>query len=192
MLQTWIWAAHMTHPILWHCRYTNILNGLVLLSLWSCHLHSRDHSHTPCVYTRQHGKMRRLTLFGGGDELRDSLGYSMTVLAWFIHGSESLCTIWPTPDGAGNQLTGMGFVKDGDFIRDPNYSTSAAQTTGDEVIPYSNIHDTTSLKLIVVPSIGSNTSMKSSRTPAGRRCVLDAVLAESGGGRSDRWSAGPP
>ena len=57
---------------------------------WSFRPHSRDRSHTPCVYTRQHGKMRRLRLFGGGDESRDNLGYSMTVLAWFIHGSESL------------------------------------------------------------------------------------------------------
>jgi hypothetical protein len=57
---------------------------------WSCRLHSRDHPHTPCVYTRQLGKMRGLRLFGGGDELRDSLGYSMTVLAWFIHGSDSV------------------------------------------------------------------------------------------------------
>ncbi|KAH9971320.1 hypothetical protein BGW80DRAFT_1321707 [Lactifluus volemus] len=33
MLQTRIWMASMTHPILWHCRYTSILTGLVLLSL---------------------------------------------------------------------------------------------------------------------------------------------------------------
>jgi hypothetical protein len=55
--------------------------------------------------------MRRLRLFGGGDELRDSLGYSMTVLAWFIYGSKLLCAIWPTPGGIRNHLTGMALVR---------------------------------------------------------------------------------
>jgi hypothetical protein len=74
-------------------------------------LHSRDRPHTPCVYTRQHGKTRRPRLFGSGDESRDNPGYSMIVLAWFIHGSESPSTIWLKRDGTGNRLTGTTFVK---------------------------------------------------------------------------------
>ncbi|KAH9959534.1 hypothetical protein BGW80DRAFT_1367134 [Lactifluus volemus] len=51
MLQTWIWGASMTHPILWHCRYTNILNGLVLLSL----VRSRA---VPVYFIRSHAHLR--------------------------------------------------------------------------------------------------------------------------------------
>jgi hypothetical protein len=51
--------------------------------------------------------MRGLRLFGGGDELRDSLGYSMTVLAWFIYGSKLLCNLANT---RWNQK-GMAFVR---------------------------------------------------------------------------------
>ncbi|KAH9952869.1 hypothetical protein BGW80DRAFT_570485 [Lactifluus volemus] len=164
---------------------------------WSCRLHSRNHSHTPYVYTRQHRKTRKLRLFGGGDELRDSLGYSMTVLAWFIHGTESLYNLantrWSQKPPDEN-----GFLKDGDFIRDPNcstcqisYTTSAAsygcrgRTVTSHYIPFTacvtDILDTTSLKLIIVLSICSlrysNTSMKPSCTPPGRRAMPSLAIA---------------